>query len=103
MNLSLLGPTLIVPATVVIVIIAAFAWLYMRGVMTGLRKTTKEDLTTAFLANDGIAQAQPDGSKQVKGQEAETLDNAATVSKPMPLFSASGDGRVPSAVEQGTD
>jgi hypothetical protein len=60
--------------------------------MAGLLKTEEEDLTTAFLGNDGIAQARPDGPKQVKAQEAETLDNAPTVSKPMPLFSESAMG-----------
>jgi hypothetical protein len=49
-------------------------------------------LTTADLASYGISQEEPDGPKLVKGQEPETLDKAATVSKPMPLFSESEMG-----------
>jgi hypothetical protein len=50
-------------------------------------KTKEGELTTADLASYGVAQKQPDGPKLVKGQEPETLDRAATVSEPMPLFS----------------
>ena len=35
----------------------------------------------------GISQRQPDGPKLLKGREPETLDRAAAVSEPMPLFS----------------
>jgi hypothetical protein len=60
--------------------------------MAELLKTKEAELTTADLANYGIAQKQPDGPKLVKGQESETLDRAAAVSKPMPLFSESEMG-----------
>jgi hypothetical protein len=49
----------------------------------------EEALTTAELASYGIVQKQPDGPKLVKRQEPETLDRAAAVSEPMPLFSES--------------
>jgi hypothetical protein len=49
-------------------------------------------LTTAELASYGVAPKQPDGPKLVKGQELETLDRAAAVSEPMPLFSESEMG-----------
>ena len=49
-------------------------------------------LTTADLASYGISREEPDGPKLVKGQETETLDKAAAVSKPMPLFSESEMG-----------
>jgi len=52
-------------------------------------KTKEEELTTADLANYSTAQKQPDGPKLVKGHEPETLDRAAAVSEPMPLFSES--------------
>jgi hypothetical protein len=55
--------------------------------MAELLKTKEAELTTADLANYGIAQKQPDGPKLVKGPEPETPDRAAAVSKPMPLFS----------------
>jgi hypothetical protein len=61
----------------------------------------EEDVITADLAS--IPPKQPDGPKLVKGYEPETLDRAATVSEPMPLFTEIGDGRFPFAVEQGTD
>jgi hypothetical protein len=51
----------------------------------------EEGLPTAELASDGISPKQPDGPKLVKGQE-ETLDKAAAVSEPMPLFSESEMG-----------
>jgi|SRR3984893_8564528 hypothetical protein len=46
-----------------------------------------EELPTAEFASYGIPPKQPDGPKLVKGQEPETLDRAAAVSEPMPLFS----------------
>jgi hypothetical protein len=52
-------------------------------------KTREDELTTAELATYGIPPKQPDGPKLVKGQEPETLDTAAAVSDPMPLFSES--------------
>ena len=52
-------------------------------------KRKEGELSTADLANSGGAQEQPDGPKLVKGQEPKTLDRAAAVSEPMPLFSAS--------------
>ena len=55
-------------------------------------KTKEEELTTADLASYGIAQKQADGPKLVKVQETETLDRAAAVSKPVPLFSESEMG-----------
>jgi hypothetical protein len=42
---------------------------------------------TAELASYDIPSKQPDGPKLVKGQEPGTLDRAAAVSEPMPLFS----------------
>ena len=57
--------------------------------MAELLKTKEEELTTADLASYGITQKQTDGPKLVKVQETETLNNAAAVSKPMPLFSES--------------
>jgi len=60
--------------------------------MAELLKTKEEDLTTADLASYGIAQKQLDGPTLVKGQGPETLDKAAAVSKPMPLFSESEMG-----------
>ena len=55
-------------------------------------KTKDEGLTTAALATYGIPSKQPEGPKLVKGQEPETLDKAAAVSQPMPLFSESEMG-----------
>ena len=52
-------------------------------------KRKEGELTTADLASYGISQKEPDGPKLVKGQEPESLDKAAAVSKPMPLFSES--------------
>jgi|SRR5271157_970767 len=60
--------------------------------MAELLKTKEEELTTADLASYGIAQKQADGPKLVKVQETETLDRAAAVSKPVPLFSESEMG-----------
>jgi hypothetical protein len=58
-------------------------------------KTKEEELTPAELASYGIPLEQTEGPKLVKGQEPETLDRAAAVSEPMPLFSESelGDFR----------
>ena len=55
-------------------------------------KRIEEELTTAELASYGIPPKQPEGPKLVKGQEPETLDKAAAVSEPMPLFSESEMG-----------
>ena len=52
-------------------------------------KRKEEELTTAELASYGIPEKQPEGPKLVKGPEPETLDKAAVVSAPMPLFSES--------------
>ena len=50
-------------------------------------KRIEEDPSTAEFASYGIPPKQVDGPKLVKGQEPETLDRAAAVSEPMPLFS----------------
>jgi hypothetical protein len=55
--------------------------------MAEVLKTKEAELTTADLASYGIPPKQPEGPKLVKGQEPETLDKAAAVSKPMPLCS----------------
>jgi len=55
-------------------------------------KRIEEELPTADLASYGIPAKQPEGPKLVKGQEPETLDKAAAVSKPIPLFSESEMG-----------
>jgi hypothetical protein len=52
-------------------------------------KTRKGELTAADLAAYGIPPKQPDGPKLVKGQEPETLERAAAVPGPLPLFSES--------------
>jgi len=52
-------------------------------------KTKEDELTTAELATYGIPPKQPDGPQLVKGQEPKTLDRAAAVSEPVPLFSES--------------
>ena len=54
-------------------------------------KRIEEELPTAALASYGIPPTQLDGPKLVKG-EPETLDRAAAVSEPMPLFSESEMG-----------
>jgi hypothetical protein len=54
-------------------------------------KRIEEELPTAALASYGIPPKQLDGPKLVKG-EPETLDRAAAVSEPMPLFSESKMG-----------
>jgi hypothetical protein len=53
--------------------------------MAELRKI-EEGLPTDELARHGIPPKQPDGPKLVKDQEPETLDRAAAVPEPMPLF-----------------
>jgi hypothetical protein len=60
--------------------------------MAELLKTKEEELTTAGLASYGVPAKEPDRPKLVKGQEPKTLDKAAAVSKPMPLFSESEMG-----------
>jgi hypothetical protein len=55
-------------------------------------KRKEEELTTAELASYGIPEKQPEGPKLVKGPEPETLDKAAAVSEPMPLFTESEMG-----------
>ena len=52
----------------------------------------EEELPSSELASDDIPAKQPEGPKLVKGQEPETLDGAAAVSEPMPLFSESEMG-----------
>jgi hypothetical protein len=52
-------------------------------------KRKEGELTAAELASYGIPPKQPEGPKLVKGQEPETLNRAAAVSEPMPLFSES--------------
>src|ERR1700730_12455716 len=55
-------------------------------------KRIDEGLQTAEVAGDGIPPKQPDGPKLVRVQKPETLDRAAGVSEPMPLFSESEMG-----------
>jgi len=55
-------------------------------------KVKEGDLTTAEMASYGIPPKQPEGPKLVKSPEPETLDRAAAVSEPMPLFSESEMG-----------
>lgn len=58
-------------------------------------KRKEGELTTAELAGYGVVQKQPEGPTLVKDTEpktAEPLDNAAAVSKPIPLFSESEMG-----------
>jgi len=50
-------------------------------------KRIDEEFRASELATDGIPPKQPEGPKLVKGQEAETLDRGAAISKPMALFS----------------
>ena len=50
-------------------------------------RTKAGELTAAELASYGILPKQPDGPKLVKGHEPDTLDKAAAVSGPKPLFS----------------
>jgi hypothetical protein len=55
-----------------------------------MAKEKEEDIITADLVS--ISPKQPDGPTLVKVQEPETLDKAAAISKPMPLFSESEMG-----------
>ncbi len=55
-------------------------------------KAKEGELTTAELADFGILPGQTEGPQLVKGQEPEILNNAAAISKPMPLFSESEMG-----------
>ena len=55
-------------------------------------KRVEEEFPKTELARDSNLSKQPEGPKLVKGQEPETLDKAAAVSKPMPLFSESEMG-----------
>jgi hypothetical protein len=55
-------------------------------------KRIEEEGSTAEFASYGIPPKQPAGPKLVKSQEPETLDRAAAVSEPMPLFSESEMG-----------
>ena len=51
-----------------------------------------EELPSSELASDDIPAKQPEGPKLVKAPQPETLDKAAAVSEPMPLFSESEMG-----------
>ncbi len=55
-------------------------------------KRTEEELPAAALASYGTPPKQSEGPKLVKGQAPETLNRAAAVSEPMPLFSESEMG-----------
>jgi hypothetical protein len=55
-------------------------------------KRIEVELPTAGLAGYGTPPRQPEGPKLVKGQEPETLNRAAAVSEPTPLFSESEMG-----------
>ena len=55
-------------------------------------KRKEEELTKAELASYGIPEKQPEGPKLVKSPEPETLDKAAAVAEPMPLFTESEMG-----------
>jgi len=55
-------------------------------------KRIDEEVPTAELASAPFPAKEPEGPKLVKGQEPETLDKAAAISKPMPLFSESEMG-----------
>jgi hypothetical protein len=48
-------------------------------------KRIEEEFPTAEVARDSNSPKQPEGPKLVKGQEPETLDKAAAISKPMRL------------------
>jgi hypothetical protein len=50
-------------------------------------KRVEEELPMAEPASYDIPPKQPEGPKLVKGQDPGTLDRAAAVSEPMPLFS----------------
>ena len=55
-------------------------------------KRIEEEVPTAELASAAFPAKEPEGPKLVKGQEPETRDKAAAISKPMPLFSESEMG-----------
>jgi hypothetical protein len=55
-------------------------------------KRIEEEVPTAELASAAFPSKEPEGPKLVKGQEPETRDKAAAISKPMPLFSESEMG-----------
>src|ERR1700693_1665563 len=55
-------------------------------------KRIEEEVPTAELASAPFPAKESEGPKLVKGQEPETLDKAAAISKPMPLFSESEMG-----------
>ena len=59
--------------------------------MAGLKRI-EEEFPTAELASAAFPAKEPEGPKLVKGQEPETRDKAAAISKPMPLFSESEMG-----------
>jgi hypothetical protein len=66
-------------------------------------KRIEEEVPTAELASAAFPAKEPEGPKLVKGQEPETREKAAAISKPMPLFSESEMADFSIAVEQGTD
>jgi hypothetical protein len=55
-------------------------------------KTKEGELTTAEMATYGIPPEQTDRPQLVKASQPQTLDRAAAVSEPMPLFSESEMG-----------
>jgi hypothetical protein len=55
-------------------------------------KRIEEELPAAGLASYSTPPKQPEGPKLVKVQEPETLDKAAAISEPVPLFSESQMG-----------
>ena len=55
-------------------------------------KRIEEELPSSELARDDIPARQPEGPKLVKVPQAESLDQGAAVSEPMPLFSESEMG-----------
>ncbi len=59
--------------------------------MAELKRIEKE-VPTAESASAAFQEKEPEGPKLVKGQEPETRDKAAAISKPMPLFSESEMG-----------
>jgi hypothetical protein len=50
-------------------------------------KKVEEELPATELVSYGIPAKQPEGPKLVKGQGPNTLERAAAISEPMPLFS----------------
>ena len=55
-------------------------------------KRIEEEVPTAELASAAFPAKEPEGPKLVKGREPETLDKAAAISTPVPLFSESEMG-----------